>query len=182
VKSTRIYWTAGALLATGILLFAVGVTAGTPSFVTSVRADDGYPKHSPTPKHSATPEDTATPKHSATPEDTATPKHSPTPEDTATVVVTATPRPSTTPSPTREPEPESDPTRTPVPPTATPEPPTVTPTLVREELPVVHLPPPSGSGGLLAEHRTGVAVLGFVLALLGVGLIVARGRVDARNA
>jgi hypothetical protein len=46
---------------------------------------------------------------------------------------------------------------------------------------VVHQPPNLGSAGLLARHKEGVAVLGLLLVVLSVGLIAARGALDAER-
>jgi hypothetical protein len=45
----------------------------------------------------------------------------------------------------------------------------------------VHLPPRSGSGGLLAQHREGIAILGVLLVVFSVGMIAARGVIDAQR-
>jgi len=174
VKSTRIYWTAGALLAAGVVLLAVAVTVGPPSFVTTAQADGDHPKHSPTPKHSATP------KHSPTPQDTATPQDTSTPDQTETPSPSPTNTAEPTPTSTEEPPPPPD-TPTPDPTlTLTTSPPTATPTLVAQELGITQIPN-AGDGGLLAQHREGIAVLGILLIGLAVVLIAARGAADARQ-
>lgn len=169
LKSSRTYTLAGSLLLAGLAMLALSQVAGgsqSPAPTTSREAVSLH--HTPAPSPDPSPKPTKEPTQEPTPEDTATPADTATPPPT--------PRPTNTKQPPAE---EFAPTATSSP-SPTP-PPTQTPTLVREELPA-HLPPKSGSGGLLARHKEKVAVLGFVLALLGAGLIVARGAVDARQA
>jgi outer membrane biosynthesis protein TonB len=177
LKSGRIYWIAGSLLVAGVLMVIAALSATgsspTPAFATGDHHTYKTPTPEPskTPHHTATPEDTATPKPTKTPKATKTPENTPTPENTAT----PDPSPTVTPSPH-----DPAPTKTPAPPTATPVPPTATPTLVREEMGITQVPN-AGDGGLLARHREGVAILGFLLVILAVGMIAARGALDAER-
>jgi hypothetical protein len=41
--------------------------------------------------------------------------------------------------------------------------------------------PNAGDGGLLAQHKTGVAILGILFVILALGMIAARGALDAER-
>ena len=183
LKSRRIYWIAGSLLVAGALMLIVALFAAGSSPTTALASGDKDEHHdykTKTPEPTRTPKATKTPENTATPKPTETPKATKTPDPTETPTVTKTPDPSPTVTPDPTETPEDPPTATPVPPTQTPDPPAATPTRVVEEMGITQIPN-AGDGGLLAQHREGVAILGFLLVILAVGMIAARGALDAER-
>jgi hypothetical protein len=166
--------------------------------------DDGdkCPPPKPTkPPHTAT----TAPSPTKAPH-TATTAPSPTkPPHTATTAPSPTKPPhtaTTAPSPTSPPATATSvpsPTRTPVTPLATSTAPavviaspTVSPTIQVAGVVATPTPPPpqmpgvtglprAGDGGVLAQHRTSLTVLGVALMVLGVGLVAGRGLADSRR-
>ena len=132
---------------------------------------------------------TARPTHTSTPRPTNTSTPRPTNTSTPRPTTISTPRPTNTSTPS----PTSTATALATAPFGVVQSPTATPisevrgtvttaTSSPTPTPMLLGPPASGSGGLLAAHRTSLTVFGLGLLVLGVALIGARGLVDDRQA